>query len=233
MPKHLLMILSLLMPLTLAAEELEYKMDIGGGLGLSHYWGDASTGTSVMGGATCRRIFNPHMALKMSLEVGGVKGSTEGWYFPENAYEAGAAGGAQLKDYSFSRAVLDIGAQFEINFLAYGMGASYKKLSRFTPYALAGFGITVGMGGGAPAKGGINFPIGMGVKYKIKPRLNIGVEWTYRFCSTDGLDLTREQRQLDDPYAIKSGFLKNKDSYSFLLFFVTYDICPKLRKCNN
>ena len=128
---------------------------------------------------------------------------------------------------------MDIGAQFEINFLAYGMGAGYKKLSRITPYALVGFGLTIGMGGGAPAKGGINFPVGLGVKYKVKPRLNLGLEWAMHFSTTDGLDITREQRQLSDPYGIESGFMKNKDSYSFLMFFVTYDIFPKYRKCNN
>ena len=107
--KRLLTILTLCLPLVLSAEDLEYKMDIGGGLGLSHYWGDASTGTSVMGAVTSRRNFNPHMSLKMSIAVGGVKGNTEGWYFPENAYEAGDAGGARLKEYSFSRTVLDFG----------------------------------------------------------------------------------------------------------------------------
>lgn len=231
--RHLLMILTLCMPLTLAAEDMEYKMDIGGGVGLSHYWGDANTGTSFMGAVTCRRIFNPHLALKMSLAVGGVKGDTQGWYIPTDAYTAGTEGGQKLMEYSFSRTVMDFGAQFEVNFLGYGIGAGYKKLSRITPYALIGFGVTIGMGGGAPAKGGINFPIGLGVKYKVKPRLNIGAEWAMHFTTTDGLDITREQRQLNDPYGIESGFMKNKDNYSFLMFFITYDICPKLRKCNN
>ena len=231
--KRILTIISFSLPLLLQAEELEYKMDIGGGVGLSHYWGDANTGTSAMGAVTCRYIFNPHMAVRMGIEAGGVTGNTEGIYIPADAGTSGREGGARLQDFSFSRAVMDIGAQFEINFLAYGMGAGYKKLSRITPYALIGFGLTVGMGGGAPAKGGINFPVGLGVKYKVKPRLNLGLEWAMHFSTTDGLDITREQRQLSDPYGVNSGFLKNKDSYSFLMFFITYDICPKYRKCNN
>lgn len=216
-----------------SAEDLEYKMDIGGGIGLSHYWGDANTKTSFMGAATCRYVFNPRMALKMNLAMGGVKGDTKGEYIPENAWSTEPEGGNRLPEFAFSRTVMDIGVQFELNFLGYGIGPEYKGMKRITPYAIIGAGITIGMGGGADAAAGLNFPIGAGVKYKVMPRVNIGAEWTMRFSTTDKLDITRSQRKLVDPYGMKSGFMKNKDSYSFLMFFITYDICPKLRKCNN
>jgi hypothetical protein len=38
---------------------------------------------------------------------------------------------------------------------------------------------------------------------------------------------------IEDPYRIKSGFMKNKDSYSWTMFYISYDLCPKYRKCNN
>ena len=80
----------------------------------------------------------------------------------------------------------------------------------------------------------LNLPVGLGVKYKIAPRLNLGCELSFRFSLSDDLDVTRETAPvLNDPYGIKSGGLKNKDSYSFLCFFLTYDIMPKYRKCNN
>lgn len=232
--RRLITIMCLLFSIqNLSAEDLEYKMDIGGGLGLSHYFGDANTGTSFMGAFTCRRNFNPRMALKMNLAIGGVKGDTKGMYIPTDPYSQTPEGGVPMKEFSFARTVMDAGAQFELNFWGYGIGPAYKNLSRITPYAIVGIGMTLGMGGGASACAGLNFPVGLGVKYKLKQRLNVGVEWTMRFSTTDKLDVTGSNERLVDPYGIKSGFMKNKDSYSFLMFFVTYDICPKLRKCNN
>jgi hypothetical protein len=79
----------------------------------------------------------------------------------------------------------------------------------------------------------MNIPVGIGVKYKLKPRVNLGFEWTVRFSTTDKLDATPTGTQLKDPYGIKSGMFKNKDCYSFAMFFITYDMFPKYRKCNN
>lgn len=72
----------------------------------------------------------------------------------------------------------------------------------------------------------MNIPVGAGIKYKVKPRWNVGIDWTMRFSMSDKLD------GIEDPYRIKSGFLKNKDSYSMTMFYISYDLCPKYRKCN-
>ncbi len=175
-----------------------------------------------MAAFTLRRNFNPRMALKMNLAYGNYRGTTEGYYLPA---EPGST--AQATDISFNGNVVDLGAQFELNFWGYGIGPSYKKLSRITPYAILGFGVTVG---GAGETGfGVNFPVGVGVKYKVKPRLNLIWEWTHRFSTIDKLDGVR----LSDPYYIESSGLKNKDTYSFFMFTLTYDISPKYRLCNN
>ena len=73
----------------------------------------------------------------------------------------------------------------------------------------------------------MNIPVGVGVKYKLRERLNVGLDWTMRFSMSDKLD------GIADPYNIESGFLKNKDSYSFTMFYISYDLFPKYRKCNN
>ena len=88
----------------------------------------------------------------------------------------------------------------------------------------------------APAEGvfTVNFPIGGGVKYKIAHRINIGCEFTMRFSLSDKLDVTnKEGLQLNDPYRIKSQGWKNKDSYSYTVFFVTYDLFSRCKECNN
>ena len=218
-----------------AEEEVEYKMDMGAGLGGCFYMGDANgvpfANLSAMGAITARRILNPRMAVKANIAFGHIHGETDG-FIPTNAYIEAAEGGIPTK-VNFSRNVLDVGAQFEMNFWGFGTGVGYKGNSRITPYILAGIGLTLGMGGGAGMCGGMNIPVGLGVKYKLKPRVNLGFEWTMRFSTTDKLDATPQGTQLKDPYGIKSAMFKNKDSYSFAMFFITYDMFPKLRKCNN
>lgn len=211
------------------SQELEYLMDIGGGTGLCFYMGDANSTpfshSSMMASVNFRRIFNPRMAIKTNFAFGRFGGTTTGRYIPTDPNDPT---GTEPLIMDFSSNVIDAGTQFELNFWGFGSGPSYKGMKRFTPYILAGLGITLGMARDVTSFG-VNFPVGAGVKYKVKPRLNIGLEWTFRFSTSDRLD----SKLLCDPYGIKSGFLKNKDTYSFLEFFVSYEICPKLRKCNN
>lgn len=217
-------------------EDLEYRMELGGGMGACFYLGDANktpfANLSGMGGLIVRRIFNPRMCVKANVAMGHIRGNTNGYFLPVDADSQTPEGGTPC-EVSFSRNVLDVGAQFEMNFWGYGMSGGYKENSRITPYALAGMGFTMGMGGGGSACGALNLPIGVGVKYKMRPRLNIGLEWTMRFSTSDNLDDTGRTTTLQHPYGIKSVGLKNKDCYSFTMLYVTYDLSPKYRKCNN
>ena len=211
----------------MAQEILEYRWDIGGGLGLCYYLGDVNStpfsGSSIMTAFTVRRNFNPRMSLKLNLAYGRYAVTSKGFYLPE------APGSIQQAvDVEFGGNVVDLGAQFELNFWGYGLGPGYKKLSRITPYAILGIGATIGITDDGSSLGA-NFPIGAGVKYKVRPRLNLIFEWTHRFSTIDNLDGAR----LDDPYYMESSGLKNKDTYSFFMFTLTYDISPKFRLCNN
>ena len=210
-----------------AQDLLEYRWDIGGGLGMCYYLGDVNrtpfSGSNMMAAFTVRRNFNPRMALKANLAYGRYGGTTKGYFLPESPGVP-----QQAVDAEFKGNIVDLGAQFELNFWGYGLGPGYKKLSRITPYAIVGFGITTGITDDATSFG-VNFPVGFGVKYKVKPRLNLIFEWTHRFTTIDKLDGLR----LSDPYYIESSGLKNKDTYSFFMFSLTYDISPKYRLCNN
>jgi opacity protein-like surface antigen len=225
------------LPAGLKAEELEYKMDMGAGLGTCFYLGDGNStpyaNMGFMGGIMARRIFNPRMALKANVAMGHISGTNDG-FIPLDPLSGSLEGGVPTK-VNFSRNVLDVGVQFELNFWGFGMGSGYKELKRITPYALAGVGLTVGMGGGSSACGALCLPVGVGVKYKLKPRLNVGFEWTMRFTTSDRLDASHDSSvtQLAHPYGIKSVGLKNKDCYNFTMVYLTYEMCPKLRKCNN
>lgn len=237
MQKVFLILVCLLVPLTAGAQDDEvYQMEVGGGLGPDFYLGDANKRpfrhSSVMAAGMVRRIFNPRMALKGNLAVGHLTGNTKGRYIPANASSMTPAGGVPVS-FNFKRNVFDLGAQFEFNFWGYGMGQAYKGHSRITPYALLGAGLTLVTGGGGGTNVALNAPVGVGVKYKLKPRLNVGAEWTFRFTTSDALDTSWQWKQLDQPYAIKSSGFKNKDAYSFLMLFVTYDIMPVCKTCHN
>lgn len=209
------------------ADNLEYRYEVGAMIGSSSYYGDANyhlpmKNMNIMGGILGRYNINPRMAVKGNLAVARISGSTAGL---DNRFPGG--------DVRFKRTLFDLGAQFECHFFAYGDGSGYKATKRLAPYMFAGAGLTF-----APKPADnvftLNLPVGIGVKYKIAPRLNLGCELSLRFTFSDRLDVTRETAPiLNDPYGIKSGLFKNKDSYSFLSLFVTYDLSPKYRKCNN
>ena len=218
-------------------ELLEYQQEIGGGLGISSYLGDAGGGfmthPGMMGTAIWRRNINPRMVVKANAAVGHISGNTEGVFIPTDPLSRTAEGGTASSVLRFSRNLVDVGAQFEFNFLGYGMGAAYKGLYRWTPYLLGGAGITMALSGGADATAGLNIPLGIGFRYKLRPRLNIGLEWSVNFTTSDRLDDSGAPTHLSDPYGIKSGMFKNKDCYTKTVLMLTYDISPKYRKCNN
>ncbi|MBR2607254.1 MAG: outer membrane beta-barrel protein [Bacteroidaceae bacterium] len=228
MLKYLILMGLFAAPSFVRAQDLEYKMELGGALGGSFYLGDANfTGLfkelSAVGGVVARYNLNPRMAVKGNFVAAGIAGTT-------NGSEYRVPGDA---DIEFSRTLYDLGAQFEYNFFPYGSGGGYKRLYRFTPYVFGGMGFTYA---GKPVDNvfTLNFPIGLGVKYKIANRLNVGCELSFRFSMSDKLDVTEATSiTLEDPFNIKSSGMKNKDSYSFFALFLTYDIMPKYRKCNN
>ena len=200
------------------AQELEYKYEIGGLIGTGFYLGDANTDklykdNHLAGGAMLRYNINPRMSLKFDLFASGISSDVKssGNYIPERN------GISQ----SFKSTVWDLGCQYEISFWGYGTGKGFKGTKRFTPYIQLGLGFTY------CNELCLNFPLGVGVKYKIADRVNVGLDWAVHFATSDKLD------GISDPYYIKSGFMKNKDTYCSTMLYLTYDICPKLRKCNN
>lgn len=218
--RYALELVMLLLPLALHAQtEMEYKMEIGAMGGASYYIGDA-TGSGMYknmcgsGAIIARYNINPRMALKFNLTYSGIKGD-------------GSASADQYPDYTadqlrFNNGAFDLGCQYEINFWAYGTGKSYKNTKRLTPYLQMGLGFA-----SANKAVALVIPVGFGIRYKLMDRLNIGLDWSVRFSTSDKFD------GIADPYRIKSGFLKNKDTLGNTMLYITYDFFPKLRKCNN
>lgn len=205
-----------------AQDDPQYLMEIGAGVGTLTYEGDFNGNpfahmqpeASIVG----RYNFDPYKALKISLSAGKLKGSSAnvGTYYPAYAENP----------YRFNRTMADASLVFEYNFWPYGTGRDYRGARRLVPYVQGGLGATFVKGDGKNVFTA-NVPLGIGVKYKVGERLNIGLDWAIHFSLSDELDGVR------DPYGIKSsGIFKNTDCYSMLQATVTYSFKAKCRTCN-
>lgn len=205
----------------------EYKYEIGGMAGGAFYMGDANKSSlfkemNPAAGAVIRYNTNFRWALKGSLLWGKVAGSTAN---TDNRFPS------QLQA-SFEKNLVDLGGQVEFNFFPYSDKYTYAYTKRFTPYLFTGLGITTAFGEGNTSVG-VNLPLGIGVKYKLINRVNLGCEFSFRKLFGDNLDKTGDNSLLDNPYKMNSSAFKNKDWYSFLLLSVTWDFGPRDRPCNN
>ena len=221
MKKVLLWILLLAAVGAKAQTEPEYRLELGGGVGLLTYLGDFNTNLmknmQPMFSLLAKYKFDPRQALALNVSYGTLKGSAkyEKSYYP-NVQE----------DYSFKNNVLDVGLRYEYNFWPYGTGEEYRGAKRLTPYIYIGLGVTACKAG--KTEMGVNLPVGAGVKYKAADRVNVALEWTMHFTSNDRLD------GIEDPYGIKrSGLFKNTDCYSHLRLSLTYDLWAKCKTCHN
>lgn len=206
-----------------AQSDYEYRMEIGAGVGLVAYEGDfngsITHGMQPMASALVRRTFNPYMALRFAAAYGKLKGSSKNvkTYMPEYVDTP----------YEFANSLVDVSATYEYNFWPYGTGHDYRGAQRLTPFIFAGLGATYASGSGNNVFTA-NVPLGLGVKYKVATRLNLGIEWAMHFSMNDNLDGVK------DPYGIQStGMFKNTDCYSMLQLTLTYSLMPKCRTCHN
>lgn len=216
----------LLMLLTVHAQaqgDVEYRMEIGATAGAVAYEGDFNGNPlrdmQPMGGVVLRRLFNPWTGLRLSAAYGQLKGSSANvkTYYPDYA----------AAPYEFSNAMADVSLTFECNLLPYGTGRDYRGAKRLVPFVFAGLGGTYAKTSRKSVFTG-NMPVGLGIKYKVADRLNLGVEWGIHFSLSDELDGVR------DPYYVESsGLFKNTDCYSALLLSLTYSFMPKCRTCHN
>ncbi|MBQ6202470.1 MAG: outer membrane beta-barrel protein [Prevotella sp.] len=226
MSKHFLLLL-LTMVLAVAdasaQDDVEYRMEVGGGVGLMGYLGDfngkLNKNLEPMASVLLRNNLNPYMGFKAALSYGKIKGSlvNEDTYYPEYAG----------REYKFDNMLLDLNVTYEYNFWPYGTGRDYRGAKRLTPYILLGLGGTFVKTDDVNVVTA-NVPIGVGVKYKVGARMNVGLEWAMHFTLNDKLDGAK------DPYwTTSSGAFKNTDCYSTLQLTLSYSFMAKCRTCHN
>lgn len=220
----LLIFIGLSSSVDMSAQEYEYE--IGGMTGISTYMGDANKNNIFQNpnfalGAVLRYNRNFRWAYKGNFLIGGVSGDTRksGNVFPSE------------QNTSFSRTFYELGGQIEYNFFHYSDKYQYLGTKLFSPYIFTGLGVT--FGSGEETYLGLNVPLGIGLKYKVRERLNVGFEFSFRKLFGDSFDVTKKTNglSLEDPYKIESSFLKNKDWYLLTMFSVTWDFGVRSKSC--
>lgn len=205
-----------------SAQTAPYKFDFGVALGMSGYIGDANRSNLFKNPGfdselSMRYIGDSRWAIRGVVSTFGLSGNTDGMtdVLPNNA------------SYSFTSQIYDFSIRGEFNFFAYGIGETYKRLRRWTPY------VTLGIGGAMASSnsntaGAFTIPMGVGLKFKLRPRLNLGVEFSMTKAFSDHLD----GAQLSDLNQIKTAFYKNTDWYSRLTIGITYEFGKRCETCH-
>ena len=116
MRKALLFILLQAAVCVQAQTEPEYRLEVGGGVGVVTYLGDFNSGLfkemQPMGSLLAKYRFDPRRAMALNISYGQLKGSSknEKTYYPEH------------QDYQFKTSLVDVGLRYEYNFWPFGTG---------------------------------------------------------------------------------------------------------------
>ena len=188
-------------------ESVVMEGEIGFSAGVSHYFGDLNTRARLNRlkpaiGIFFRKQFNNYVALRISGHYTQLGYSDI--YNTQNEFQ-------HRRNLSFNSRVFEIALHGDFNFFKFIPADPYH---RFTPYVTLGVGVfsydpyayyrgrkimlrelgTEGQGNPAYpdrkpySSMGICLPFGVGAKYAINDRMNVGVEITHRFTNTDYLD---------------------------------------------
>lgn len=200
------------------AQEPAYLWNAGAAIGMSGYLGDAGHALYKRPGfvADISVSYTPNVrwAFGASLGYTALRGNTADW---SNALPL-------AEPYEFHSNVYSLDVRAEFNFLPFGIGPAYQRLSRWTPYLTAGLGVALADCSGTTVAP--TLPLGAGMRYQVTERLKLGVEFAMTKVFSDKVD------GLDDPIGIKSSFFKNTDWYSRLAVSVSYAWGERCATCH-
>lgn len=203
------------------AQEETYKFDLGAGIGMSGYLGDVNQsnmfrnpGFAVQAGF--RYLIDTRWALRAVLTGAGLRGNSAQFAnkFPDAA------------DHKFTSTIYGLDCRGEFNFLPYGIGETFKRLKRWTPYLALGLGGVVSASDGK-TYGALTLPMAFGFKFKLRPRLNMAAEFCMTKTFGDKLD-----GNLSDLQGIKSDLIKNTDWHSNIIVSLTYEFGKRCSTCH-
>ncbi len=197
----------------------QYRYEIGAFGGGSTYLGDANPNQIISDietvlGAIGRYNINYRSSIKVNVFRGAISGSVE-------------AGNPDLPgldaDRTFTTSYYDLGVNYEYNFFPYTR-ENEPNASPVTPYVFVGAGIT------SANEIMFNIPFGLGVKYLLTERINVGAELGMRKLFSD---TSEGIPALDDPDDVSGSVMINNDYITTFGFFVTIGISKREWKCKN
>lgn len=135
-----------------------------------------------MASVVARYNFNPYYGLKFNLQTGKMKGSSADvkTYYPAFA----------TKPYEFSNTLvgLDITLRIQLLALRHRQRLPWRTAADTVHLRRIGRHIRQHKERRQKSDFSANVPIGIGLKYKINKRMNLGVEWAMHFSLSDELD---------------------------------------------
>ena len=207
---------------TAQAPVAPYKFDFGAMAGMSGYIGDANSSNpfkhpGFTADLTGRYIIDTRWAIRASLGLASLSGNTGDVanVLPDGAF------------YEFKSTVYDFTVRGEANFFAYGIGETYKRLKRWTPYLAIGIGVSMASSGGSSAVAP-TLPMAFGFKYKPGERLNLFIEFSMTKVFSDHVD----GPDIADLNLIKTEFYKNTDWVSRLSIGISYEFGKRCETCH-
>ncbi len=218
------LLFALLLPMAAKAQESSapYKFDFGLGLGASGYIGDANASNpfkhpGFTADLNARYIIDTRWALRGSLAMVGLSGSTDDI---DNVLPYG-------ERFEFTSTVYDLTVRGEFNFFPYGIGETYKRLRRWSPYLALGVGFSLASSDGNTAVAP-TLPMAYGFKYKLNERLNLQAEFSMTKVFSDHVD----GADIADLNHIETKFYKNTDWFSRFTIGVSYEFGKRCETCH-
>jgi hypothetical protein len=222
-----------------AQEPVQQEGEFGLGIGAAHYFGDLNSRPQfnrpkIAASIFFRKNFGNYIAARVNASYAEIGYSDK--YNTHNEFQ-------RRRNLSFNSNIWELAVQADFNFYRFLPG---DPNYRFTPYTTLGVGIfnydpyaylgsekynlrqlgTEGQGSSmyperkTYSSMAFSVPFGVGLKYSLNERFNIGAELVYHFTTTDYLD------DVSTTYADPAAFPANPDgtpSAAFLLQDRSYD----------
>ena len=198
------------------------KIEVGGGVGGMLYKGDVSPALNPRFYRPAANLFfryNASRSFSMRAGVGiGGFGATD---------RVSRDPLQQARGYSFRSSLSEATVDLQYNFLNYKLT---PKAKNWTPYIFGGVGLCSFRNPVVRARGIINFPLGVGVKYEINRPWSVGFEFGTRFTKHDYLDGLGERTFGVTTNKTAQGNPALRDSYTYTSVMVSYTfykvVCP-------
>lgn len=202
-----------------ATAQGHYMFELGVLGGVGNVMGDANNvfynKIGPLAGGFFKYTPNGYVALTAQFDLGSLEIASEGSIAPSSAL--GEEIPMTKRDYT------TVSCLGEFNFFNYA-GHPYEPYhSSITPYLFGGLGVTY-----FDRRLALTLPMGVGAKYKITNRLNLGLTWTMSKVFNDSFD------GIDDPIGLNEGSTwLNRDWYSTVAISFSMSFLELCAPCHN